>query len=270
MPRPMSAEFECLHFVPPDVGTQPVALLMDEGEEALGCPCIVTTYVEGSVKKPDQWSDRDLKNLADVIAHLHQSTSKPAGEVRFDLAAECEQTIDWYTTRHPHVFQCATAELGRRVLAWLEAHAPSMASCHRLALVHGDLVATNVVFLDDQPRFIDWEWAEFSDPAKDLVLIGGRVFADPWYIPLSAAQVDSFIDTYLDALRTYAPGLDDGLGPQTRTDLRQRRAVWEIYERYASSLSFSLKAQTEKGTMYKDAVATIHRQLGVVLNEQGF
>jgi len=271
MPRPMSTEFDYLHFVPPDVGPQPVALMMDEGKDAIGCPCIVTTYVEGSIKKPDQWSDHDLANLADVIARLHQSTSKPVGEVRLDLVAECEQTIDWYTTGYPRVYQGATTELGRRVLAWLRAHAPCMASCHRVALVHGDLVATNVVFAAERPRFIDWEWAEFSDPAKDLVLIGGRVFADPWYVPLSAIQVDSFIDAYIDSMRKYSQGLDDhGLAPDTHDDLRERRAVWEIYERFASSLSFSVKAQTEKGTLYKDAVASVHRQLGAVLDEQGF
>jgi len=267
MPRSFSAEFEALRFVPPEVGTQPVALIPQE--DVLGCPCMVTTYIEGAIKMPDQWLASDLASLADVIARLHQSTSRPVGDFSLDLAADCQQTIDWYAAQHPRIIQGTTAELGHRVLQWLTDHARCMETCRRVALVHGDLVATNVVFAGHQPRLIDWEWAEFTDPAKDLALIGGRISADPWYVPMPPAQVDSFIDAYIEASRKYGGTCDEQV-PDSRTDLLERRAVWEICERFGSSLAFSLKAQTEKGTLYRDTVARVHHHLSTVLAEDGY
>ena len=177
------------------------------------------------------------------------------------------QTIDWYAAQHPRIIQGTTAELGQRVLKWLTDHARYMETCRSVALVHGNLVATNVVFAGHQPRMIDWEWAEFTDPAKDLALIGGRIPADPWYIPMPPAQVDSFIDAYIEASRKYG---DDGRAPGSCTDLCERRAVWEICERFGSSLAFNLKAQTEKGTLYRDTVARVHHHLSTVLAEDGY
>jgi aminoglycoside phosphotransferase (APT) family kinase protein len=113
-----------------------------------------------------------------------------------------------------------------------------------------------------EPRFIDWEWVTIGDPAQDLAYVGGQVFADPWYVPLSPAALESFVATYC-AIREIPHGRE-------RTALSARRDAWEVQERFLSSLHFRSKVDAGLDTpqrMYRHAVARITAGLTEVLGE---
>src|SRR5699024_7093633 len=62
-----------------------------------------------------------------------------------------------------------------------------IASLEGFSLCHGDLCATNILWAgtdaassDPRVQYIDFEWAQGDDPARDLAIIGGRVHGGPW------------------------------------------------------------------------------------------
>jgi len=71
--------------------------------------------------------------------------------------------------------------------AWrreLDRLAPAFEAVPTHRLIHGDVVATNVILgPDGVPRFIDFEWSGPGDTAKDLALIGGRVIGGATWPP---------------------------------------------------------------------------------------
>lgn len=67
-------------------------------------------------------------------------------------------------------------------------------------LLHGDPAASNLL-VDEagEVRFVDWEWAQVGDAARDLAFIGGPVAAEPWYAALTPARVRAQAEDYLAA-----------------------------------------------------------------------
>src|SRR5699024_7187226 len=73
-------------------------------------------------------------------------------------------------------------------------------------LAHGDLCATNIMWdragidaTSEHPtvRYIDFEWAQGEDPARDLANIGGSVHGGPWYVPMDEEQISGVVDRYV-------------------------------------------------------------------------
>jgi aminoglycoside phosphotransferase (APT) family kinase protein len=80
-----------------------------------------------------------------------------------------------YPTRRDHA-EAAIEELGemtepegREAHAWAKEHIPPAAPS---TLVHGDLLGQNIlVGMDGRDAVIDWEYAQFGDPAYDLAIV---------------------------------------------------------------------------------------------------
>ena len=238
--------------------------MTDSEDNPLGVRYIATTYVPGKPKTPDEWTDDDLFRLAGKLAVLHQTVRTDFhGDVDapvpgpLDLPAELDASWAWWRERQPELagepFVAGVAPLVR---AYVAERAGTVAGLTSFCLVHGDLAATNVVFDDGEPRLIDWEWSQFSDPARDLALIGGEVYGGPWYVPLTPARGEAFVARYAALM-----GLD---AAQTR-DLRRRRDAWMAYERFNSALHFSMKARERPDSLYAGASATIWRTLQAFL-----
>lgn len=130
-------------------------------------------------------------------------------------------------------------------------------------LVHGDAVATNVVFDDvGTARYIDWEWAHTGDVAQDLAYIGGQVHGGPWYVSMTGAQVEAQVWRYLRARQTAEAS------PALHERLLARRRAWEVYERFVSSLHFERVHRTDPdGERYGPWVATQRETLALLLGE---
>ncbi|HEX6355814.1 phosphotransferase family protein [Actinophytocola sp.] len=214
LPRPMAAEFDMLRLVPDGFGPRPV--LLDETTDLLGRPFMVTTFVPGSIVPPDRWTPELLTTHARRLAHLHGS-SRPGGT---RVADHFRDSLAWWTGHHPEIVAQVT-HLVPLVAAFVEPTPPAP----RHTLVHGDAVVTNIL-VDDAgtPRYIDWEWTGFGDPAQDLALLGGPIAVAPWYVPLGPAALDHFLAAY----RTVH---DDETLPV-------RRAAWEVCDRFFTSLHY--------------------------------
>lgn len=230
----------------------------------LRVPWVVGTFVPGQVKSFDAWTPQDITRHVATMARLHcgrpSESRGPVGaatESDLDLLADFDAGWGWWEGEHPEVTRTAgVQELHAAVRAFLAERSDAFAELATFALVHGDLVATNIVFDGEVPRYIDWEWSEFGDIAHDLAYVGGTVHGGPWYVPMDAAAVNGTVQTYAATVAS--------LGGHVDTDsLRRRRDCWEVYERFLSSLHFAHQADlaTGAGDFYGPAVATLRATL---------
>jgi aminoglycoside phosphotransferase (APT) family kinase protein len=242
MPRPMEAEFAALELVPPEVGTHGLAVGLDAGNP-LGCRFVMTTYAPGAPKPVEDWTMADVAAVADRLAALHDRRRPRRGLVTdpqpgpLDIVADFEAGWAWWEGRHPEVTQLPRVQralpAARR---FLTARAAEFAGLGQFSLIHSDLIANNVIFDGGQARFIDWEWAEYGDPARDLALLGGTVHGGPWYVPLAAGQVEALVAAYV-------AGVEAATGRRLSCEgVLRRRDAWEVHERFLGGLHYLLKA----------------------------
>ena len=262
LPRPMAEEFAALALIPDRVG--PPAVLLDASEDnPLASPYMVTGYVPGRERALAEWDDDLLAAHARQMAALHEQVFDRCGDITapverrspaLSLSDLFASSLAWWQRSHPEVVaHPAVSRLLPRVEAFVAAAAPSFHRLDRFALIHGDLVVPNIL-VDDAgtPRYVDWEWAEIGDPARDLAYIGGHVWAPPWYLPLDRARIRRFVDSYV---RAVTRAHDD-----TVETLELRRGTWEVFERFFTSLHFRTRQGSPEDVQsgrYSSAVAQL-------------
>lgn len=255
--QPLGQEAPALAHVPASVGPRPVAVHSDAASSPLGVPCLVTTFVPGRVLDPAQWTPAHLRAHARSLAELHRGALPGRGLLSsqgdgtgglargpMSILAEVDGAFDWWREHEPGVTElpenAALMAAAREVCARCE---PAFAGLTTYVLAHGDACVTNIVWEEDPAghptsRFIDFEWAQADDRARDVAIIGGPVHGGPWYVPMDLGAVDSLVEEYVAAARAMDPGLDLDAGA-----LRIRRDAWEAYERTAMLLHVTRRAQ---------------------------
>lgn len=268
MPRSMTAEFEALRRVPPEIGTSAVALETSP-DNPLGSPYMVTTHVPGRVLRPDDWNPELATALAHRIAHLHAALAVPAtvaGETspaeppaRVPSAVEQgENLLTWWGTHHPETLTAPRVAVilpaWRRELARLD---PAFSGARAHALIHGDVVATNVILGPDAvPRLIDFEWSGPGDVAKDLALIGGQVTGGPWYLPMTPGDVAAFVAEYSRySQQARCPQPASGAGATEPQQLLARRNAYELLDRMGNLLYCLSRADQASYGAWADELA---------------
>jgi len=232
MPRSMEAEFEVLRRVPPELGTSAVALETG-ADNPLGAPYMVTTYVPGRALRAADWNPRLATSLAHQIARLHVAFAAgpaPSAASVPSASEQGEELLAWWGTHHPATL--SDSRVSALLPAWLRELtrlAPAFEAVPTHPLIHGDVVATNVILgPDGVPRLIDFEWSGPGDTAKDLALIGGRVTGGPWYLPMTPDDVAALVTEYSRYSR-HAGAID----PQ---QLLARRDAYELLDRLGNLL----------------------------------
>lgn len=236
LPRAMRDEFTVLQLLPDGVGPEPVAL--DESGDRLGIPAMVVGLVPGEVLTDTEDWDRELiTRLAHVIARLHDRAYPRCGPVgdpqrsTVSIVGAFEAGLGWWLEHQPQVVaDPEVLALLPGVRAYLAEREPWFEPVRRFALVHGDLVAANVLVEAGEPRLVDWEWAEIDDPARDLGYLGGRLASEGVQVRLGRDQVEQLVRAYLDA----APA--DLRATETVESLLARRDAWEVCESLLGSL----------------------------------
>ncbi len=241
MPRSMETEFEVLRRVPPELGTSAVALETG-ADNPLGAPYMVTTYVPGRALRAADWNPRLATSLAHQIARLHVAFAAGPAPSATPVPSACEQgeeLLAWWGTHHPATL--SDSRVSALLPAWLRELtrlAPAFEAVPAHPLIHGDVVATNVILgPDGVPRFIDFEWSGPGDTAKDLALIGGRVTGGPWYLPMTPDEVAAFVTEYSRYSRhTQRPRLAQHTGAADSQHLLERRDAYELLDRLGNLL----------------------------------
>lgn len=254
-------EIAALTLVPPEVGPDPIAVHHDAETSPLGHPYVVTTEVRGTAAAPEAWTGAHLTAHASLLAHLHSVPAPGRGPVTFGeepwsavpagpqrLLAEVEGEVASWRERHGAVI----AEHGLEpfldaALAEVAGIEEQIAGLEAFVLSHGDLCATNILWDRVDPggaphvQYIDFEWAQGDDPARDLAIIGGPVHGGPWYVPLDEEQVAGFVSTYVAARRELGPVTDAIADTEA---LRSRMRAWTAYERTAMLVHVATRAAT--------------------------
>ena len=251
MPRSMTAEFETLRRVPPELGTSAIALETGT-DNPLGIPYMVTTHVSGRALRATDWNPRLATALAHQIARLHEAlATSPAPSAVFVPSAgeQGEELLTWWGRHHPETL--TDPRVSALLPAWcreLDRLAPAFEAVPAHSLIHGDVVVTNVILgPDGVPRLIDFEWSGPGDTAKDLALIGGRVIGGPWYLPMTSDDVAAFVTEYSRHSR-HAGAID----PQ---QLLERRDAYELLDRMGNLLYCLSRPGEARYGMWADEIA---------------
>lgn len=277
----LSHEIAALTVTPPDVGPDPIAFQDDPLLSPIDHPYTVTTDVPGTAAAPEAWTQLHLSAHAAHLAQLHSIEAPGRGPVSLgadvwaqvppgppSLLAEVTEEAEIWRDQHPEVI--AAQQLEPFLDAALEAVAaiePAIASLDQFVLAHGDLCATNILWErpadgSDLPtvRYIDFEWAQGDDPARDLAIIGGPVYGGPWYVPLEESQLAQFVAEYVAARSEY------GEVPDSVADtaaLRRRMRAWTAYERTAMLVHVAVRAEADE--TYQPILAVLRRTLAADL-----
>jgi len=165
------------------------------------CPdrsCLITDYVEGRLWTPHYFTRmRDLRALGQRLRMLH---AVPVPNLpRFDLMAAARRYADAILQHDPEDTRRVQDLLGRGAEALQRSRSAQRAAC----IVHSDLHHGNVLTAD-RIYFIDWEYAQVSDPMLDLACVLA-------YYPRAASHGELLLE---------ASGLAEaGATPQMLTDL---------------------------------------------------
>lgn len=270
MPRPIAQEAAALPYVPTGSGPRLVATGFDDGPtNPLRSPYLVLTHQPGRVLAPRDWQPAHRRAHAVGLARLHRDRYGGRGEFGLagdplaglvpgpmSLLAVFDAMTDWWREHHPGVWaDTSLAEIVPAARAVCAAAEPVFGELDAYTVVHGEPVATNVLWEPgdaDRCHYIDFEWAQVDDPARDLAIAGGPVHVGPWYLPLDEAGVDTLLDDYLAEAARLGHRLD-------RTALRRRRDAWEAYERTSMLLYLTRRAREGRRGFPDLARALAHR-----------
>lgn len=278
--QPMSHEVAALISAPAGVAPSPFAFHDDPAQSPIGVPYLAVEFMPGHPLAPADWTLEHLRAHARTLAHLHTITAPGRGPIELGpdpwasatdrspaLLPEAEQLADWVRDGADGVIPRERLEpILTAMLTRVQRLDPLLTSLDGFVLAHGDLCATNITWdldaTEPTARYIDFEWAQADDPARDLAIIGGRVHTGPWYIPLDDHQVDAFVRTYAQA-RT-----DLGNAPASATDpasLRERMRLWTAFERTGMLGHVARRSRTssEYARLLPRLQRTLEAELGV-------
>lgn len=242
-PRPAAAEFAALQLAPVGLGPRPVALTPADGN-ATGHALLVEGFVPGRVLPPSGWTDDLLRLHARQLASLHAARypacrslldDADVGSPVMDPVAQFDAAVEYWRGTRPDLLDLGgPTKLLEPLREYVAAARPAFDGMS-FALVHGDAALPNI--LVDQPAngaarltYIDWEWSEIGDPARDLGLLGAPRGASPWYLTLDDQRETMLLESYVEA-----GGGRDG---DDVDRLRTRRRAHEVMEQFFTAIHF--------------------------------
>ena len=174
-------------------------------------------------------SDRQATHLGHTLAitHWHNGTQM----LQHNLVSPFNRQIPWTLSLHNmSAHQITTLSEGQRQLVSALQVTPSLVAVldtvrnawRTQAFIHGDLKPDNCLVLphDEEPgsciRFIDWELADFGDPAWDLasllqgfltptIIQAGAIDAHLSFVYPIKHTISVMLNAYLEASHTAAP-----------------------------------------------------------------
>lgn len=254
LPQSLEAEHEILGRVPAGLAAAPVAVHQPTTEDLRAWS--VTTRVPGRVLPAADWADAELLSaLAASLAHLHHAGDQAGlpDPGRPDPVVAADLAHDWWRDNE---------QRSARVLADLW---PAVSRHQQLAavafddvapvLLHGDPAAANLLVDDDGTvRFVDWEWAQRGDPARDLAFIGGPITAEPWYAALDDDLLRDQTAHYLAERSRRSGAPSEPVGP-----VLERRRAHLVHEAFFTAAHLHRTGEQERSAALLAQVADVVR-----------
>lgn len=277
----LAHEIAALTLLPAEVGPEPIAVHDDPATSPIGHPYVVTSEIPGTAAAPATWTGAHLQAHAEHLALLHAVPAPGRGPVSLGtdpwaavapgpqpLLPEVEEELaSWRLAHGSAIQEHRLGPLLEAARAEVAAADAEIAQLDGFVLAHGDLCATNILWhgadlATGAPRaqYIDFEWAQGDDPARDLANLGGTVHGGPWYVPLAEEQIDSFVRAYVRARG------ERGELPASVSDvasLRRRMRAWTAYERSAMIVHVASRALTR--STHARVLPTLRRTLAATL-----
>lgn len=277
----LAHEIAALTLLPAEVGPEPIAVHDDPATSPIGHPYVVTSEIPGTAASPATWTGAHLQAHAGHLALLHAVPAPGRGPVSLGtdpwaavapgpqhLLPEVEAEIEsWQLAHGAAIQEHGIGPLLEAARAEVAAVDGEIAQLDGFVLAHGDLCATNILWhgIDQATgapgvQYIDFEWAQGDDPARDLANLGGAVHGGPWYVPLAEEQVDDFVRAYVRARG------ERGELPASVSDaasLRRRMRAWTAYERSAMLVHVASRASTR--STHARVLPTLRRTLAATL-----
>ncbi len=158
----------------------PRPLLLDVSARLLPSPFFVMEMVEGSTHIPEDRLDSALRQMADLLAHLH---SLDLRSLSLPLLSQREDPIQGALEFLPTDAESAPL---RDLISSYELRTP------RAALLHGDFWPGNVLWREAQlAALIDWEDAAIGPAASDIACCRAEL-----NVAFGARAAASFTDYY--------------------------------------------------------------------------
>ncbi|MGO1228038.1 MAG: phosphotransferase family protein [Brachybacterium sp.] len=277
----LAYEIAALTLLPAEVGPEPIAVHDDPATSPIGHPYVVTSEIPGIAASPTTWTGAHLQAHAAHLAQLHAVPAPGRGPVSLGadpwaavtpgpqpLLPEVEAEFEsWQQSHGAAIQEHVLGPLLEASRAEVAAVDDEIAQLDGYVLAHGDLCSTNILWHGSDPvtgaprvQYIDFEWAQGDDPARDLAILGGAVHGGPWYVPLAEEQVDRFVRAYVQARG------ERGELPASVSDvasLRRRMRAWTAYERSAMLVHVASRASTR--SMHARVLPTLRRTLAATL-----
>lgn len=152
---------------------------------------LVTGRLPGAPRPPGDLGPADGRRLGALLAELHARERSAEGGLWWWDAPE--RTLAGY---HAHRVADAEAAAAGTPAAGLAAAAPAPPAApggtdRPFRMLHGDLVATNIVWGPEGPALVDWEFWRMGDPAEDLAYLAAVNDLAP---PVAAAVAEGYGD----------------------------------------------------------------------------
>jgi aminoglycoside phosphotransferase (APT) family kinase protein len=249
-------KFENLKLIPNSFGPKPV--LFDDSRKIIPNVFSILTFVEGkSVRK---WRMKNIRLHAKALAVIHHKkfrcwTDDKKKYKKLDLLKKFDKDIDEYKQVSKDK---KTSELILAVRKYILEKNQLFTSLQNFSIIHGDICNDNVVFYQNNIRYIDWEWLRIGDNAEDI----GRIFSNdyslsPWFIKLSEKNVDYMIKVYINENKNFAD-----------KTLKERVEVWNNFLKLTAMLYCKLRIKDYKQrksrltkAYYKNAANIIEKSL---------
>lgn len=254
LPQSLTAEHDVLRRVPDGLAARPITVHEPDHE---GAPAyVVTTRVPGRVLPAAAWCDGTLlASLADSLAHLHHGGDRRGltAPERIDPVGDAEAARAWWRENESGA-AAVLAPLWPVVRLHQERTRTAFAQVSPV-LLHGDPAAANLlVDTDGTVRFVDWEWAQLGDPARDLAVIGGQISAEPWYAALTGAQLRDQTVHYLQERARLS-----GERPEKPGRVLERRRAHLVHEAFFVAAHLHRTGQEERSAALLDQLAAVVR-----------
>ncbi len=191
----LAKEYKTLQSLPQGLAPEPIFL--DLSGKILNQPFMIQSFVEG--QRVNKWTDELLQKFAQSLALLHQTQKKKITKP-INIKKYFYSLDQYFFQDLPELIQFNNLKkLIDKTNNFIENNKSLFTSLKNYSLIHGDLNQDNILLDEKKFKLIDWELAEYNDPARDFATF---FYPDlqyfDWRIQLNKTQQKILLDSYQD------------------------------------------------------------------------